>query len=111
MMQDKHVEVAAHHTLSILRWRASRQPLTHLELLEALDTIYEEADVGHQLSATNGSYGAWKAITYDGVSLAYHHFFGQHPNIWDVRKYLREVGDSADWGIMDLERSGGLTDL
>ncbi len=86
------------------------QALTSSELHEALDTIYQEEDAGHQLSSQNGSYDTWKSITFDGVSLAYHHFFGQTPDIWKIKRFLNEAGDNADWGLVNLERHGILAD-
>ena len=98
MMQHKHVEVAAHHALTILRWTVSSAPLSSLELHEAFDVIYQDSDAGRQLSTANGSYGTWKRITFDGVALAYHHFFGKQPDIWAIRKFLDKAGNNADWG-------------
>ena len=103
MMQREHVQVAAQHTLSILRWAPSREAIDEEELHYAFDAIYQYSDFRSQHSLRNGSYDAWKAITFEGVKLAYANFFGQIPDASAIRKFLMEAGDNEDWGVIPIE--------
>ena len=102
-MQIRHVDVAARHTLSILRWAVSRDPMDEVELREVFDTVYRDSDFGIRNAAGNGTCEAWRSITFDGVRLAYDHFFGRDCDMPEIREFLTLAGDNEDLGILYLE--------
>ena len=106
-MHQKYVTVAAQHTLSILRWAVSSAPLEYMSLCTAFDEIYEESDFRGAPTPNDQLCCTRKSITFDGVQLAYYHFYGKEPSLQDIRGYLRSVGDNEDWGILLLTMQRG----
>ncbi len=103
-MQCEHVQLAAQNTFSILRWAPSHEPIDDEELRDLFAAIYHDSDCDGQRSLRNGSHDGWKAITFEGVKLAYAHFFGADPDLPTITKFLMEAADNEVWGILAYEK-------
>lgn len=105
MTQIKHAYVAAKHAQLILRWVQTKECVSKDYLRHAFDLIYNPSSHGHLYSKAKDRerYETLREVSFSGVFLIYHHFYGhQEPHLDEMKSYVSDLGPSQMWG--DLVR-------